>query len=370
MAEPFKNLFNQVFIDEMSEHLLAFKVLKDKKDVNKFQTLVFDNEWENRELKARMRHIATVLRNFLPADYPKACTIIINMVKEVKAGKNGMSLQYMVLADFVEQYGLDFLEESITAMEVITQYASCEFAVRPFIIRYPDKMMKQMLLWSKHESFMVRRFASEGCRPLLPWAMVLHDLKADPSPILPILENLKNDESEFVRKSVANNLNDISKNQPQTVIDLAKKWKGKSKNTDWILKHGCRTLLKQGNSEVLELFGFGNADSLETMNFVIENTKVKMGGELSFSFGLTNKSQDELLVRLEYAIYLLRANGKHNKKVFKISEKKYPADSCTLIKRKHSFRKVTTRKYYPGLQKISIILNGREFGFYDFKLVC
>jgi 3-methyladenine DNA glycosylase AlkC len=369
MAEPFKNLFNQAFVDEMCEYLLAFKVLRNKNDVNKFHTLIFDNDWKDRELKSRMRHIATVLKYFLPADFPEACEIIINIVNEVKAGKEGMSLQYMVLADYVEQFGLEHLKDSIKAMEVITQYASCEFAVRSFIIRNPDKMMKQMLLWSKHSSFMVRRFASEGCRPLLPWAIVLHDLKSDPSPILPILEILKDDESEFVRKSVANNLNDISKNQPQIVIDITKKWKDKSKNTDWILKHGCRTLLKQGNSKVLELFGFGNTDGLAAKNFSIENKKVKMGKELSFRFDLQNSYKEDLLVRLEYAVYLLRANGKHNKKVFKISEKRYPADSTSKVMRKHSFRKVTTRRYYPGLHKISIILNGKEFQMHEFELV-
>ena len=115
----------------------------------------------------------------------------------------------------------------------------------------------------------VRRLASEGCRPRLPWAMALPNLKENPAPIIPILENLKNDPARFVRLSVANNLNDIAKDNPEIVIDLVKKWKGESKEVDWIIKHGCRTLLKQGNPEVMELFGFNSTIS----NICVEDSK-------------------------------------------------------------------------------------------------
>src|SRR5690606_35514298 len=110
-----------------------------------------------------------------------------------------------------------------------------------------------------HKHWGVRRLASEGCRPRLPWGMALSHLKEDPLPIIPILENLKNDPSRFVRLSVANNMNDIVKDNPQTVIELAKKWYGTSKEVDWVIKHGCRTLLKQGNPDVMALFGFDTA---------------------------------------------------------------------------------------------------------------
>ena len=104
-----------------------------------------------------------------------------------------------------------------------------------------------MLKWSKHKDPRVRRLASEGCRPRLPWAMALPDFKRDPSKILPILEQLKADSDVWVRKSVANNLNDISKDNPELAISIFKKWLGGNKETDWIVKHAARTLLKQGN---------------------------------------------------------------------------------------------------------------------------
>ena len=238
-----------------------------------------------------------------------------------------------------------------------------------FIIKYPYEMMAQMLAWSKHHNPWVRRLSSEGCRPRLPWHMALSNLKENPAPIIPILENLKNDPSEIVRKSVANNLNDIAKDNPETVIDLARKWQGESENTDRIIKHGCRTLLKQGNAEVLELFGFDVVKNISIQNFQILTPKVKIGNSLEFSFKLWNKNHKKTKIRLEYGLYYQKANGTLSKKVHKISEKEYAENSITQITRKHSFREVTTRVLYPGLHQVSVIINGKEFEKYNFELI-
>ena len=253
MAEPFKNMYNKQFFDLFTKDL---KLVIDDFDAHGFVSQVMDDEWEGRELKQRWIHITSILKKFLPADYKEAIAKILELLDHVKSTrpdfsviddtKFGLMLEYgVILNNYVEQYGLDDYETSVKAIEKITQFTSCEFVTHPFIIKYPDKMMKQMLVWSKHEHWGVRRLASEGCRPRLPWAMALPNLKKDPTPIIPILENLKNDPARFVRLSVANNLNDIAKDNPEIVIDLAKKWKGESKEVDWIIKHGCRTLLKQ-----------------------------------------------------------------------------------------------------------------------------
>ena len=154
--------------------------------------------------------------------------------------------------------------------------------------------------------------------------MALPNLKENPAPIIPILENLKNDPARFVRLSVANNLNDIAKDNPEIVIDLAKKWKGESKEVDWIIKHGCRTLLKQGNPEVMELFGFNSTISnIYVEDFQISSPEVKVGDSLEVSFKLLNKNDQTTKIRLEYGIYYQKANGTLTKKVHKISEKEY-----------------------------------------------
>lgn len=366
MAEPLKNIYNQHFFDKFTK---ALKHTFSDFDKNLFLDIIYDNEWKNRELKQRMRHISTTLKEFLPTDYKSSIKTILKLINHLKENQFGLSFEYMFISDFVEQYGLDEYSISVKALEEITQFTSCEFAVRPFIIKYPKKMMEQMFIWSQHKHHGVRRFSTEGCRPRLPWAMALPELKVNPKTIIPILENLKNDNSEFVRKSVANNLNDISKDNPETVINLVKKWQGESKNTDWIIKHGCRTLLKQGNSEVMALFGFGSVKNIKIINFKITTLKMKIGQNLEFNFKLMNNSNQNTKIRLEYGLYYQKANGSLSKKVYKISEKEYAKNTTTHIKRKQSFRIITTRKFHLGLHQLSIIINGNEFEKLDFKLI-
>lgn len=367
MPEPLKNYLNKEFLDEF---VLDLKQVYPKFDGTKFLDKVLDSDWKNKELKQRIRHIAIGLESCLEGNYKDKIKLIIALAAMlIKDKKYQYGLGYMVLPDFVEVFGRDDYNTSIKAIENITQLTSCEFAIRPFIIDSPDKVMKQMLKWSKHKNLNVRRLSSEGCRPRLPWAMALPHLKKDPGPIFPILENLKDDPSDFVRKSVANNLNDISKDNPDLVIAIAIKWKGNNKNRDWIVKHACRTLLKQGNPIVMQLFGFGSIEKIEVNGFQVLTPKVKIGEYLEFSFQLRNKAKKPNLIRLEYAMYYKKANGKLSKKVFSISEKSYAGNSITKIDRKQSFKLITTRKYYKGLHKVSLILNGNELESYDFEVI-
>ena len=378
MADLFKNMWNEQFFNDFTN---ALKLTIDDFNEHRFVSQILDNEWENKELLQRGMHICAVLRKFLPADYKAAIAKVIEAVNLIKKtqywetivqnalnGKYGLSLEYCFLSAFIGEYGLEDFETSVRAIEEITQFTSCEGAVRPFILKYPDEMMKQMLTWSKHKNLWVRRLSSEGCRPRLPWTMALPNLKNNPAPIIPILENLKNDESDFVRLSVSNNLNDISKDNPKIVIDLARKWKGISKNTDWVIKNGCRTLLKQGNTEALELFGFDEVKNIIIQDFKIITPKVKIGESLEFNFKLLNNNKEKTKIRLEYGIYYQKANRTLSKKVHKISEKEYPGNSVTQITRKHSFSVVTTRVLYPGLHQVSMIVNGNEFDKFDFEV--
>lgn len=372
-------MYNEQFFDRFTKDL---KLVINDFDTREFVSQVIDNEWENREFKQRCIHITTILRKFLPANYKDAIAKILELLDYIKNTLPDFSkiddkkfglliLEYgMVLGNYIEQYGLDDYETSVKAIEKITQFTSCEFAVRPFIIKYPDEMIKQMSVWSKHKHWAVRRLASEGCRPHLPWAMALPNLKENPAPIIPILENLKNDPSRFVRLSVANNLNDIAKDNPETVIDLVKRWQGESKEVDWIIKHGCRTLLKQGNPEVMGLFGFNSiVKNIGIESFQISTPEVNVGSSLAFSFNLLNSNSKKTKIRLEYGVYYQKAHGTLSKKVHKISEKEYAGNSVTQITRKHSFRVVTTRKFYPGLHQVAVIINGNEFEKYDFELI-
>jgi 3-methyladenine DNA glycosylase AlkC len=229
-------------------------------------------------------------------------------------------------------------------------------------------MIKQMHNWSFHENHHVRRLASEGARPRLPWAIALQELKKDPTPILPILDNLKNDTSEYVRRSVANNLNDIAKDHPDLVLSIAKQWKGISKETDAVIKHGCRSLLKQGHVEILKYYALNGSNDIEISDFKILTPEIKVGDSLEFSFTLHNTGTTTERIRLEYAIYYVKQNGKFSKKIFKISERLIlPKEKCEVLRR-HSFKIITVRKFYTGQHRLSIIINGQEGKIRKFKL--
>lgn len=333
-----------------------------KFEKKKFTKLIFDNNFDNIELMAKMHHVTESLRPVLPVSDPKGLTVLTKVAPKVKG------FEAICLPDFVEKYGLDNWDESLKALALFTKYSTSEFAIRPFIIKNEKKAMAFMKSKAKDKDKNVRRFASEGCRPRLPWAMALPNLKKDPSSIIPILEILKNDESEFVRRSVANNLNDISKDHPNLILKLCKKWSGESEKTDWIIKHACRTLLKSGNSSAMRLFGFGDPKNISITNLKLDKKKIKIGQKIEFSYQLDVDGNKKSKIRLEYIITFAKANNKYSKKVFKISEKIYAPDKYDLTKN-HSFANLSTRKHYPGKHQIAIIVNGVEKTKIDLVLI-
>lgn len=365
--EPLKNMYNKKFFEEFT---IVIKKVIPTFNKTIFLNSIFDTEWKNRELKQRMRHITLTLKKYLPDDFETMIKLILKITNQLtKQEVKSQGFEWMFFPEFIELYGLDHYKISVNTFEKMSHFTSCEFAVRPFIVKYQKKMMQQMFVWSKHKNKHVRRLSSEGCRPMLPWSMALPKLKDDPTSILPILENLKEDSSEYVRRSAANNLNDISKNQPEIVIKIAKKWLGKTAETDKLVKHASRTLLKAGNQEIMPLFGFGSVEKIAVNQFEFQNSKIKIGDYLNFYFQLTNKATTDLKLRLEYAIYYQKANGTLSKKVYKISEKNYAKESVFSIEKKQSFKVISTRKFHLGLHQVAIVVNGVEFDRHDFCLM-
>ena len=360
-----KDLYSPAFYKNLSNALLAVMPSFNRQ---RFISQIFTDDFGDKELKARMRHTTEVLHAFMPSDFKKAVSILGKLIQQLKtSGTQEDGLAYIFLPDYIELYGIDDLETSVRALEEITQFVSCEFAVRPFIIRYGNEMLNQMKAWSLHKNYKVRRLASEGSRPRLPWAMAIPELKKDPSPLFPILESLKNDPSEWVRRSVANNINDIAKDHPDLIIDLARKWKGNGKETDAIIKHGSRSLLKKGHIQILNHYGL-KSKNIQVSTFKIQTPAVKIGEPLAFSFTVSNLDKKKQTVRLEYGLYYKKSNGQLTRKVFKISERDYDPGIKVNIQRKQSFRKITTRVFYPGKHRLSIIVNGEEKLIRDFHL--
>lgn len=338
-------------------------------DKPKFIDTIYEGNFAQKEWKERMKHTTVVLHQFMPQNFTEAVCLIDKIIENLKKNRfTEGNLAFIFFADYIEMYGLDDFKISVKAFVSITQFISCEFAVRPFILKYKEKMIDEMVKWSLHESHHVRRLASEGSRPRLPWAMAIPFLKKDPASILPILENLKNDPSDYVRRSVANNLNDIAKDNTQLVLEIAGKWKGHSKETDAIIKHGCRTLLKQGHPEILNHYGL-ESTNIELSYFKIKTPVVKIGDDLQFQFYLNNKNTEAKTIRLEYAVHYKKSKGHLAKKVFKISEKIYQPNQLIKVNRNQSFKIITTRVFHTGVHQLSIIINGTESETLEFELI-
>ncbi len=332
-----------------------------------FMKTVYGQDFENKEWKERMQAITFSLNTVLDADYTKANKQLIQIVDAFKQ-QGGGGIAHIFLPDYIAQYGINHFKDAVKALEHTTQFISCEFAVRPFLLQYPDAMLQQMIKWSAHKSHAVRRLASEGARPRLPWAMALPAYKKDPQPLLPLLENLITDTHEWVRLSVANHLNDISKDHPGVFLQIAAKWKGKTKEIDAIIKHASRTLLKAGNPEILQLFNLDDA-GLALSKFKVVTPEIKVGEYLTFEFTVTNTNAVAKHLRLEYAIYYQKSKGHLTKKVYKISERSLqPGEKLSIIRRQ-SFKPITTRVFHKGLHKVAVIVNGKESGAKAFQLL-
>ncbi|PKG40301.1 DNA alkylation repair protein [Psychromonas sp. Urea-02u-13] len=358
MAELLKDVYNHAFIDSVATH---FQDAYPGFEKQLFITTIFDSQWASRELKSRLTFITQTLHHLLPSDFKKSTTIL------KKVAPFFSSYEAMFFPAFIELYGLDDYETSVECLAFLTQYSSSEFAVRPFIEKYPEKMMAQMLEWSESDNFHIRRLASEGCRPRLPWASALPLFKADPTAIIPILECLKDDDEDYVYRSVANNLNDISKDNPELVVKIAQSWmQGKpTKNRRWLVKHACRGLLKSANVDILALFGFTHPRHINIEKFTLDKT-VKWGEKLNFSFTLS-ASQALGKCRCEFIIAFMKKNGKQADKIFKISESEINAHQKEITKQ-FSFKAISTRQYYPGEHKLMLIVNGVQMAQLPFTL--
>lgn len=363
MAALFKDRFNR---DSLCKLALEIQAVYAEFQAEAFLDATMDKTWDSLEFKQRVMRISANLGKYLPADYKAAIHILDRVILHYEVCLDGLAVFF---PGFVELYGQEQenWDISMAALARYTPYATAEFAVRAFIIKDEKRMMAQMAAWAKDGNEHVRRLASEGCRPALPWGQALNSFKQDPSPVIAILQQLKADPSPYVRKSVANNLNDISKTHPALVAKIAKDWYGKDAHTDWIVKHACRTLLKKGNRDVLELFGFADADCVNIDKLALDAASVCIGETITFSFQLEAKKDTK--VRMEYGIDYVKANGSRSRKIFQISEPSFKKNEKRLYAKTHSLADTSTRKHYPGTHSVTLIINGVEQGTLDF-VVC
>lgn len=348
---------------EVESFAVSFETSWTHFDRQKFLDSVYDDSWDQLELKQRMRHITLALKERLPSDYAKA----IQIMRDASTGMKGWIT--LSLCDYVALFGLENWEISLSALEHFTPLCSAEFAIRPFLQKDLPRTLTTMKKWAKHANDHVRRLSTEGCRPRLPWGEALPALKKDPEPILPIMKTLRSDPSEYVRNSVANNLNDICKDNPEVVLKLLREWQKEDLvHFAWITERALRTLVKQGNPEALELLGFGESHiSVEFKGF--SPSEVSIGEKIQFRYEITSLSKKPQKLLIDYLIHYLRDGDKHNKKVFKISKREIKPFETIIISKTQSFEPISTRRFYPGRHFVELQVNGKRYKRQPFLLV-
>ena len=334
------------------------KCIKDaypKFDQKQYAEAVLSDGFLKLELKERLNKIAGSLKGFLPADYDKAVRNLIKVAPHVGTFEN------WALTIYVEKFGLKNFKTSVYALEELTKYGTAEFAIRPFMIHHTARMLPILMKWTKSPNEHIRRLAAEGSRPRGVWVAHIEAFKKDAHPVIKILERLKADDSLYVRKAVANSLNDISKEHPDLIAKTCQKWQEDNHaHTDWIIKHGCRTLIKNGHPEVMKLFGFANKPNVRVSLFTIKPSKIKIGGgdavTLILKLQTTAKTKQKLSI--DYKVYFVSKNGSKNKKLFKWAVKTIDSQNNLTLNKKQSFKDQLTRKHFPGAHKIEVLING------------
>lgn len=325
---------------------------------------------EQLELKARVRHIIEALADKLPTDFCETAQILAQLAdswSKQSPERNWTSYAAWPVIDYVGIYGLSYPQRAFSVLEKLTPLFTAEFAIRPFVESHFELTYQQMLRWAEHDNEHVRRLASEGLRPRLPWAAHISSLRQDPSPLWPLLDKLKADPSLYVRRSVANNLNDISKDHPDQVLAVCKSWQQQTNNhTDWVIRHGLRSLVKSGVKAVYPLLGFSKQPQLSDIKLRLDRENLAVGQSLTLS--LTCESGQSQHLVIDYRVGYIRADGKRSYKVFKWKNIHLQPDEKLSLKKTHSFKPISTRQYYPGSHVIEVLINGETLAREAFEL--
>lgn len=325
------------------------------------------------ELKDRVRHLVFVMGQHLPSSFPETAKILGSIRDHWDEGDPTDSLRSFAawpITDYVAEYGLNHPEISLPLLRYLTPMYTAEFAIRPFLECHQEITYRQMVIWCLDSSEHVRRLASEGIRPRLPWGRQLPSYIENPEDIIALLGNLRDDPSDYVRRSVANNLNDISKDHPELVIETCRKWLTNAvPERQWIVRHATRTLVKAGHPEVFPLLGFTAKPMLETGHPVLSPAIIRLGDSLRISTTLTSTSKENQALVIDYAIHFMKSNGKTAIKVFKWKNLRLKPGQTVNLEKSHSLKPISTRRYYSGKHRVELLVNGKSTTDSGFELI-
>ena len=373
MAEPFKNLIDATLVAaaarQLERHGRGF-------DARRFSALAVPG-LDALELKARVLQVCAALEATLPPRFADAAALIEatlappqEALPAQRCTDDGLAGWILwPVGEFVARRGLHEPERALQTLHALTQRFSAEFAIRPFIVQHPALVLATLQRWTQDPSAHVRRLVSEGSRPRLPWGVRLQALVADPTPTLPLLAALQDDPSEYVRRSVANHLNDIAKDPPALVAAwLQRHLPGAPPQRVALLRHASRTLIKAGDRRVLAAWGLDRAFKGE---WALDLTphRLQVGEHFELRLTLVSGAMRSQKLAIDYALHHVKADGRRTPKVFKGWAIELTAGARRELVRRHSMRPVTTRRYHPGRHAVEVLINGRALARIEFDLL-
>lgn len=370
MAEPLKVFFSAALVRQLAADIARVQPA--------FQANAFIRQassgLEQLELMDRGKHIARALDAHLPTDYPSAVDVLLRSLgpehgSDELVGAGMAPFYYLPHTLFVAERGLLHFDLSMRAQVELTKRFTCEGSIRAYIASDPERTFAQFSLWVSDENAHVRRLVSEGTRLRLPWAPRVAWLDANPQRVLALLEMLKNDKAGLVRRSVANNLNDLSKDHADLVIETCRSWSlGASPETLALIRHALRTLVKKGHRGALAVLGAGKRPKVVVSGARLARKAIRIGDELRFSFDLVSTASRTQQLVVDYVVHFVKANGEPKPKVFKLKRVTLQAKGSANFAAKISFARMTTRKHYPGRHRIEVLANGEAFPLGEFEV--
>jgi len=381
MAELFKENLSLEKVNELgqkiAEHSAIYSIYFDQQAFSQ-QLLLSAQEqgednWQLLTLMQRLRAGAHALHQVIPET--QGADAVVETLNKNEDLSGWLSL---ICCEYIAIHQQLSFEQGLHYLQQMTEFFSAEFAIRHFILRQPEQALSVLQSWLEHENHHVRRLVSEGTRPRLPWGVRLPIFIEQPELVLPLLFALRDDPEEYVRRSVANHLNDIAKDHPALVISTAQQWLSEKElalltpeqkvQRTKLIRHACRTLFKQGQPEVMALFGYQPADDV-VCTLSTKQSQVPFWGAFEFEMVLEKASAKENLLMVDYVMRFQKANGKQAPKVFKWLGRSFDNATNETVSKKHSFKKITTRKYYPGIHKLEIMVNGIKKAEIEFELL-
>jgi 3-methyladenine DNA glycosylase AlkC len=369
MAETLKARFDAEVVRSLAKDLQAawpeFPAAKFVRDATR--------GLDELEFLDRGRHVASVLATSLPAEFPRAAAILeLSLGPRLASTEgNGMTpFRFLPYSEYVARHGLGHFDEAMRLQYELTKRFTAEFCVRPFLAAEPERTLARLASWVDDPDVHVRRWISEGIRPRLPWAPRLRAFQRDPTPVLALLERLRDDPERYVQRSVANCLNDVSKDHPDRVVALCAAW-----STDdapdsrrWIVRHALRGLVKEGHPGALAVLGVGAAPQIVVEAPRISPRRVEIGGDVDLRCSLRSTASTDQRLEIDFAVHYVKSSGEARPKVFKLTRMLLRGGTSVELSTRLSLRQLTTRRHYPGHHAVELRINGVVYPVGGFSL--